>query len=93
MTLPDAEAISIEFIMSQPEQHPADTSPPPHFWREVRDVFKGARRDYTTGSIGMAIVLLAIPMVLEMLMQSIFELVDAYFVGRLGADALAHRPH
>ncbi len=71
--------------MSEFEQH----SLPPHFWREVRDVFKGAQRDYTTGSIGMAIVLLAIPMVLEMLMQSIFELVDAYFVGRLGADALA----
>jgi putative MATE family efflux protein len=75
--------------MSQFDAHPVATVTQPGFWREVRDVFKGAHRDYTTGSITRAIVLLAIPMVLEMLMQSIFELVDAYFVGRIGADALA----
>lgn len=75
--------------MSPFDAHPVATATQPRFWREVRDVFKGAHRDYTTGSITRAIVLLAIPMVLEMLMQSIFELVDAYFVGRIGADALA----
>ncbi len=75
--------------MSQVEQDASVAQEHPPFWEEVRTVFKGGHKDYTSGSIGRAIVLLAIPMVLEMLMQSVFELVDAYFVGQLGADALA----
>ncbi len=53
-------------------------------WRDVRDAVRGVERDYTTGSFGRAVLLLAVPMVLEMAMQSVFEVVDVYFVGRLG---------
>ena len=59
------------------------------FWSELRDTFRGVPQDFTSGSIGKAIVLLAIPMVLEMLTQSLFGVVDVFFVGRLGADAVA----
>ena len=62
--------------------------PQESFWQEMIAVLRGRMRDYTRGNIFRAILLLAIPMVLEMLMQSIFELVDAYFVGKLGAAAL-----
>ena len=75
--------------MSESERQSLAPVERPPFWSEVRNVFKGGHKDYTSGSMGRAIVLLAIPMVIEMLMQSVFELVDAYFVGQLGADALA----
>jgi putative MATE family efflux protein len=59
------------------------------WWHDVRDALRGTRHDYTSGSIGRAIFLLAIPMVLEMLMESLFALSDVFFVSRLGASAVA----
>jgi putative MATE family efflux protein len=58
-------------------------------WSAVREAIAGSRRDYTTGSISRSVVLLAIPMVLEMSMESIFVVVDMFFVGRLGPYAQA----
>src|SRR6266851_2605632 len=58
-------------------------------WVVVRDAVRGVRHDYTAGSIGRAIVLLAIPMILEMAMESIFAVVDVFWVSRLGPDAVA----
>jgi putative MATE family efflux protein len=67
----------------------SDASSEATLWSDIRRAIRGGRRDYTTGSIGRAILLLAIPMVLEMLMQSVFEVADIFFVGKLGADAVA----
>jgi putative MATE family efflux protein len=58
-------------------------------WATIVDALRGSRHDYTAGSIPRAIVLLAIPMVLEMALESVFALVDVFFVGRLGPDAVA----
>ena len=58
-------------------------------WGTVRLALTGKELDFTSGPINRAIVLLAIPMVLEMVMESIFALTDAFFVSRLGTDALA----
>ena len=58
-------------------------------WSGVREALRGSHRDYTVGPIGRAILLLAIPMVLEMFMESLFAVVDIYWVGRLGTDAAA----
>jgi MATE family, multidrug efflux pump len=65
------------------EQEPQD------LWSSIRESLRGTHRDYTTGPIGRAILLLAIPMVLEMLMESVFAVVDIFWVAHLGADAIA----
>jgi putative MATE family efflux protein len=58
-------------------------------WRVVRDALRGTSYDYTEGSIDNALLLLAVPMVMEMAMESIFAVVDVFFVSRLGAGAVA----
>ncbi len=61
----------------------------PTLWSSIREALRGSHQDYTTGNLNRAILLLAIPMVLEMVLESLFAVVDVFFVGRLGADAVA----
>src|SRR3977135_3229736 len=63
--------------------------PPPGLWSSIREAIRGSHQDFTTGSLNRAILLLAIPMVLEMVLESLFAVVDVFWVGRLGADAIA----
>ena len=55
----------------------------------LRAALRRERRDYTTGNLDRAIVLLAIPMALEVIMEHLFAVVDIFWVSRLGADAVA----
>ena len=58
-------------------------------WRELKSAIRGTGADYTQIGIGRAVFLLAVPMILELVMESTFAVVDIYFVGRLGASAVA----
>jgi putative MATE family efflux protein len=59
------------------------------FFKVLRDALKGKDIDLTNGSLDKAILMLAIPMVFEMFMESLFALVDAFFVARISVDAIA----
>ena len=50
---------------------------------------RGDRIDYTTAPVGQAVIMLAVPMVMEMAMESIFAVADVFWVAHLGADAVA----
>jgi putative MATE family efflux protein len=58
-------------------------------WRDIRDAVAGAERDYTSEPLSRAILLLAVPMVLEMCMESLFGIVNIFWVARLGEHAVA----
>lgn len=60
-----------------------------HFFSLVKRSLRGDEYDYTQGSLRGAIVLLAIPMILELSLESVFAVVDMFFVGKLGANAIA----
>src|SRR3954467_337966 len=79
--------ISAPHIDQPPNGPPLE--PRETIWHAVREALHGSRRDYTKGPIGRAILVLAIPMVLEMGMESIFVICDVFFVAKLGADAVA----
>jgi len=59
-------------------------------WSTLREAVRGSSADFTAIPVGRAVVLLAVPMVLEMLMESVFAVADVFFVGRLGVtDAIS----
>jgi len=67
-------------------QAPAE---PISFWRSVWQALRGEHHDYTSEHLPRAVLLLAVPMVLEMVMESLFAIADVFWVSRLGRDAVA----
>jgi len=61
----------------------------PSLWSSLVEAVRGSHQDYTSVNLNRAILLLAVPMVLEMVLESLFAVVDVAWVGRLGADAVA----
>src|ERR1035437_8667406 len=55
----------------------------------LKEAVRGSDRDFTRETIGLSLFLLAVPMILEMMMESLFAVVDVFFVSKLGADAVA----
>src|ERR1041384_6526441 len=86
--MPDSE-ITSDVLQTAPPVDPVAATESQSFWSAIRESLRGSHRDYTTGPIGRSIILLAIPMVLEMSMESIFAVVDIKWVSYLGRDALA----
>jgi len=75
----------MSFNVETPSAEAVDNS----FWSILKEAIWGSDRDFTQGSLGVAIFILAIPMIIEMFAESLFALVDIYFVSHLGADAVA----
>ena len=59
------------------------------FFSILKEAVWGSSRDFTTGSLKVGIFVLAVPMIIEMFAESLFAIVDIFFVARLGASAIA----
>ena len=76
--------------MSTPTEPLEDSAEQPfELWPTLREAIRGTQQDFTTGPIGRALLFLAVPMVLETAMESVFAVVDVFFVSRLGPGAVA----
>ena len=67
----------------------AKTNSQPSLWSSLREAIRGSHQDFTAGNLNRAILLLAVPMVLEMVLESLFAVVDVFWVAHLGANAVA----
>lgn len=75
--------------MTSDTTEPAAAHPPQSLWRELRDAVRGTDADYTRIPLRRAVLLLAVPMVLELVLESTFAVVDIFFVSKLGPSAVA----
>lgn len=75
-------------ISSSTQPNPP-AAPPPGIFATIREALRGSSLDYTTAPVGRAVIMLAVPMVMEMAMESIFAVADVFWVAHLGADAVA----
>lgn len=76
-------------MSTQAAESRAPHEPPGSWWRIVVESLRGTHHDYTAVPPNRAVLLLAVPMVLEMIMESLFAVVDVFWVSRLGSDAVA----
>jgi putative MATE family efflux protein len=72
-----------------PNPHQSAALLPRGIWSTLREAIRGSAIDYTTAPVGQAVIMLAVPMVMEMAMESIFAVADVFWVAHLGADAVA----
>lgn len=78
----DSQELAIDEAVRTPTQRRS-------LWAELRDAVRGTVADYTKIPLRRAVFLLAVPMVLELVLESTFAVVDMFFVGKLGASAIA----
>ncbi|MGH8079912.1 MAG: MATE family efflux transporter [Lysobacter sp.] len=71
------------------QESAATSAPQPSLWSELRDAVRGTDADYTKIPLRRAVFLLAVPMVLELVLESTFAVVDIFFVAKLGPSAVA----
>lgn len=82
----ESQETTIEEVRSEPLK---PSSRAAALWQDLKNAIRGTEADYTQIGMGRAIFLLAVPMILELIMESTFAVVDIYFVGTLGASAVA----
>jgi putative MATE family efflux protein len=79
----------VEIIPEDTAVEPQALGRPGRLWATLREAVRGSEQDFTEGRIGRAIFLLSVPMVLEMAMESLFGIVNVYWVGHLGKEQAA----